>query len=178
VSSTTHDGDLGGLVGADGICNALANDAGLPGTYQAWLCDGRTAPADRSKQATVPYVRPDGVEIAGSWFELTHLPLKASINVNEYGDSVSWLVDSLPWTYVRPDGTCDDEEYEGLLFGPCPHRTHCKVNCAGDGGAGWTSSSPWARGAKGDVNLTTTFWTDGAVGLCSTPNERIYCIEQ
>ena len=37
ITSTLHDGNLGGVAGADQICNELASDAGLPGTYMAWL---------------------------------------------------------------------------------------------------------------------------------------------
>src|SRR5262249_42934796 len=37
VTSTTHDGNLGGLDGADAICASLAANAGLSGTYKAWL---------------------------------------------------------------------------------------------------------------------------------------------
>ena len=52
-------------------------------------------------------------------------------------------------------------------------------NCAAEGDDhGWTSGSPWAQGAKGDVNTTESWWTDGVTGLCSEPAERIYCIEQ
>jgi hypothetical protein len=45
VTSTVHDGNLGGLAGADAICNSLASDAGLPGTYKAWLSDGFNSPS-------------------------------------------------------------------------------------------------------------------------------------
>ena len=197
VTSTTYTGDLvetvhvvtgnqsfdirflDGLFGADRICNARASAAGLVGSYQAWLCDGVTAPADRSVRATVPYVRTDGALIAFNWTDLTDGEIANPINRDEFGTEVSWLVDSLPWTYVKPDGSCDDATYLSPGSGPCPAFSHCKLNCAeGGGNDGWTSSSLWAQGAKGDVNLTNTFWTDGVTGLCSSPNERLYCIEQ
>ena len=47
VTSTVHDGNLGGLVGADAICNSLASAAGLAGTYKAWLSDGSGWPRCR-----------------------------------------------------------------------------------------------------------------------------------
>ena len=37
VTSTTHNGNLGGVAGADAICNARAAAAGLPGSYLAWI---------------------------------------------------------------------------------------------------------------------------------------------
>lgn len=35
VTSTTYDGDLGGLDGADSICTSVANAAGISGSYKA-----------------------------------------------------------------------------------------------------------------------------------------------
>ena len=37
VTSANYTGDLGGLVGADSKCQALADSAGLDGNYKAWL---------------------------------------------------------------------------------------------------------------------------------------------
>ena len=37
VSSVATSGDLGGLAGADGLCNDLAAVGELPGTYRAWI---------------------------------------------------------------------------------------------------------------------------------------------
>ena len=39
VTSTKHNGNFGGLSGADGFCQGLANAAGLGGAYMAWLGD-------------------------------------------------------------------------------------------------------------------------------------------
>jgi len=39
TTSTFHQGNLGGLAGADAICNARAAEASLPGIYMAWLAD-------------------------------------------------------------------------------------------------------------------------------------------
>ena len=68
VTSGAFDGDTdtgaGGLAGADDICNAAAMAASLAGTYTAWLSDSVTDARDRVTQATIPYVRTDGVRIA------------------------------------------------------------------------------------------------------------------
>ena len=71
VSSTLHTGDLGGLTGADAICNNLAEAAGFPGTYMAWLSDSSASPSTLFTQATVPYRRVDGTQVADDWTELT-----------------------------------------------------------------------------------------------------------
>jgi hypothetical protein len=179
VTSTSQSGAMGGLAGADGICNGLAQHAGLPGRYQAWLCDGVTAPIDRSLHATVPYVRTDGGIIARGWTDLTDGFIDLPINRDEFGNDVSTLAPFLPWTNVTTSGACDRDEYVSPGSGPCPAFSKCPLNCADDGANnGWTTSSLWAQGAKGDVNFTDHNWTDSVTGLCSVPPERIYCIEQ
>ena len=178
VTSTKHDGNLGGLVGADGICNERAAAARLVGEYQAWLCDGTIGPRSRSNHASVPYVATDGAVIAKNWADLTDGSLARGINRDESGVQVSLGLDSLPWSYVRSDGECDDATYLSPGSGPCPAFQRCKLNCAEPFRAGWTSASPLAQGEKGDVNQTNRLWTDGVSGLCSAPSERLYCIEQ
>jgi hypothetical protein len=179
VTSTSSGGNLGGLASADAICAARASSAGLVGTYQAWLCDGVTAPAGRSLHASVPYRRTDGVLIANNWSDLTDGSIANAINRTESGADVSGSAPFLPWTYVTTSGTCDNETYLSPGSGPCPAFSNCKTNCANNGGNnGWTSSNGFVQGSKGDINATNGNWTDGATGLCSTPAERIYCIEQ
>jgi hypothetical protein len=176
VTSTKHDGNLGGLVGADGICNQRAAAAGLVGEYQAWLCDGTIGPRSRSNHASVPYVATDGAVIAKNWADLTDGSLARGINRDESGVQVA--LGFLPWSYVKSDGECDDATYLSPGSGPCPAFQRCKLNCAEPFRAGWTSASPLAQGEKGDANQTNRLWTDGVTGLCSAPKERIYCIEQ
>ena len=88
VSSTLHTANLGGLTGADGICNDLAGAAGLPGagSYLAWLSDSSASPSTRfTTQATVPYRRVDGTQVADNWTDLTDGNLDAEISVDEGG---------------------------------------------------------------------------------------------
>ena len=53
VTSETYTGNLGGVAGADDKCQALADQAGLPGVYMAWIADSvpASAPATRFFQA-------------------------------------------------------------------------------------------------------------------------------
>jgi hypothetical protein len=179
VTGTTTSGNINGLAGADNLCQQRAAIAGLVGTYQAWLCDGVTSPATRSFHATVPYRRTDGALIANSWTDLTDGSIANPINRSESGGDLSGTSPFLPWTFVTTAGTCDNETYLSPGSGPCPAFTNCKMNCAKNGGNnGWTSSSGFVQGSKGDINATNGNWTDGVTGLCSTPQERIYCIEQ
>ncbi|MCC6849252.1 MAG: hypothetical protein IT294_12185 [Deltaproteobacteria bacterium] len=179
VTSTSSGGNLGGLAGADATCNTRAAAAGLTGVYQAWLCALGASPATRSTHASVNYRRTDGALIANNWIDLTDGAIANAISRDEYGNDVSASAPFLPWTYVNTAGACDNETYLSPGSGPCPAFSNCPTNCANDGGSnGWTSSSGWAQGSKGDINATNGNWTDGATGLCSTPAERIYCIEQ
>ncbi len=65
VSSASYDGNLGGVTGGDSKCQGLADTAGLPGTYKAWLADeaGNKTPTARlqSFNSTVRgWIRRDG----------------------------------------------------------------------------------------------------------------------
>src|SRR5205823_203503 len=72
VTSTSYDGNLGGLTGGDAKCQARAVAAGLAGTYKAWLCSGSTSAASRlSHLSTGDYVRLDGAVLANGWAGLT-----------------------------------------------------------------------------------------------------------
>jgi cysteine-rich repeat protein len=85
TTSTMHAGDLGGLAGADAICNMLAQDAALPGTYMAWLSAGAESPSTRFIQSTVPYMTPDGNKVADDWADLIDGSLDFAVGRTESG---------------------------------------------------------------------------------------------
>lgn len=62
VTSTTHTGALGGLAGADAICQSRATAAGLTGTYRAWLSTMGTTAISRLGNAS-GWVRRDGLPV-------------------------------------------------------------------------------------------------------------------
>ena len=70
VTSTVHQGNLGGLAGADTICNNLAQQAGLPGTYLAWLSGADASPSERFAKTKLAYVGTDGLLIANGYADL------------------------------------------------------------------------------------------------------------
>jgi len=88
ATSVMFNGDLGGLLGADAECQALAVAAGLPGSYMAWLSTDTESPSTRMTQSTTPYVRPDGVQVAPDWAGLVDGSLDAPIDVTEVGGAV------------------------------------------------------------------------------------------
>jgi hypothetical protein len=67
TTSTHHNGNFGGLVGADAICQALADDpsAIVPaGEYVALLSTSDVQASGRISHSSRPYVRPDGAPVA------------------------------------------------------------------------------------------------------------------
>lgn len=91
VTSTTYNGNLGGLAGADSKCQARADTANLGGTWKAWLSDGTGSPSSRFVQSNQAYKRMDGVTIANNWADLTDGSLKNPINVTELGTTLNWM---------------------------------------------------------------------------------------
>ena len=162
LSSSQHNGNLGGLAGADATCRNLAAAAGLPRAnfFLAWLSDGSTSPATRfPTRSTGPYRLVNGTTIANDWSDLTDGTLAAPINVTEAGVAVGTAA---VWTHTRTDGTAGGD---------------ANVNCSN-----WTSTS--GGGDIGIYNPTTAEWTaaaSGGVGIGCTAgngNLRLYCFQQ
>jgi cysteine-rich repeat protein len=110
VSSKVYNGNLGGLAGADAKCQALAQAVGLPGTYMAWLSSSTASPSTRFNHFGGSYVTVTGMEVAGSWTQLTGgYPLEA-INVTELGGSAPTSANNqcgskAVWSNTNSNGT-------------------------------------------------------------------------
>jgi hypothetical protein len=156
LSSAVYDGAMGGLGGADAKCQALADAAGLPGTFKAWLSDATGSPSTRFTQSTLRYVRVDGVKVADDWADLTDASLYAPINVTENGDQLS-EADPFTWTNTSPSGTTRS------VYSTC---------------ANWTSNSTeWSK--MGRYPAVDVYWTAyGAEASCCNTAHHIYCFEQ
>jgi hypothetical protein len=153
VTSSSYNGNLGGLVGADAKCQQAAAAAGLGGTFRAWLSDNTTSASARLTHSTLPYVLMSGVQIADDWTDLTDGTLDNRIGVDEYGASVgNWEV----WTGTHSDGSA----YNGQ-------------NCSA-----WSDDShtaPW--GAVGLAGQSSSGWTDAYLQFCDNV-VKLYCFEQ
>lgn len=156
VTSSFHDGRLGGLAGADNICNLRASEGGLPGEYMAWLAMPDQSPADRFTKNPGPYIRTDGAVIARSWADLTDGSLHAAIN---------YMVDGKPqprepfaWSGTTPAGTS---------AGP-------NLDCNG-----WTDQTNAYKGGTGDSDMRDGRWTTLPPSNygCETPR-HLYCFQQ
>ena len=161
VTSTLHTGNLGGLQGADLICNQRAHEAGLSGTYKAWLADSTGAPSSRFIQSVVPYVRTDGALVAVNYTDLTDGSLANPINRTESGTLAAPDVNT--WTNVTVSGVAESTD----------DLQHC---------FDWTSSSSASMegGQVGRLDRTDALWTDFPGGGVSCQNFalRLYCFEQ
>ena len=152
LTSKAYSGNLGGLDGADTICNDLALDAGLPGTFKAWLSDSVISVSERFIHAG-PYILVDGTIIAEDWIELTDGYLSHPINRDENNNSYG---NQRVWTNTQWNG-----EIKGYS-----ENNNCK---------NWTTSSG-TYGVYGS-SFSTYFWTDNSIINCSYSG-RLYCFEQ
>lgn len=158
ATSTTHNGNLGGLAGADGICQRLAEGAGLPGTYQAWLSDSTASPNTRFMPSSGPYRLVDGTTVANDWADLTTCEATAPfaclvhpIDRDETGAARTGYV----WSNTRTDG------------GAVASTLDCQ---------GWSSNELELTGL-GNVESSDRHWTEGASGACSE-SHRLSCFQQ
>lgn len=169
VTSTTHPGRLGGLTGADTICQARAGGAGLAGTYKAWLADAMQSPATRMTHGAGPYQLVSGTVIAQNWTDLTDGTLSSPVNRTEGGALLggsgctagaagcNFICEGGEfWSNVAADGS----------------RAAAVADCGT-----WADSA--ANGTAGNVGKTTSLWTAGnctPIGCSSML--PIMCVQQ
>jgi len=152
VTSTTHQGNFGGLTAADAICQQQAQAANLPGTYKAWLSDSTNSPDTRFVKSPGPYHLVDGTTVADNYADLTDAPLDAVIDRTEFGQAVSTPFEC--WTYTDSDGRA----FSGI--------DHC---------SNWASTS--GEGHYGAAITTSHNWTNWNSDPCSK-DHRLYCFQQ
>ena len=117
LSSSTHQGDFGGLAQADARCQTLADDAGLAGTWKAILSAASNSARDRlAIEAAV--IRTDGERVADGreslWNE--NEPIQAPVITDASGATIDFCdecSEAFVWTGSEVDGdplsaTCDD----------------------------------------------------------------------
>lgn len=150
ITNTVHDGDLGGIAGADQICQSQAAAAGLAGEFAAWLSTLASSVSDRLVQSTGPYTLVDGTLIASNWDDLVDGTIMARINLDANGTLQGGDI----WTGTRADGT----------------------SYLGDDCEGFTTDST-GIGLCGSSATSGPEWTENITPACSTPL-RLYCVQQ
>jgi hypothetical protein len=146
--------ELGGVDGADGLCQSAATSAGLGGSWMAWLASSTSGPATRfTTRSTDPYVRLDGARIADDWADLTDGTIQSEIDLTPNGAVPNG---NNVWSNVAKDGTP----------------------------LGSTDCGEWADNSKpsghyGRSNVTSLSWTDsGSYVVCGNYQLHLYCFEQ
>jgi len=153
--STNTTANIGGLSGADQLCQQDAGLAGLPGTYKAWLGTSQGSPATRFHQATVPYTLTNGAVVAANWSDLADGTLSAAIDTTATGTPLSG---AFVWSNVRIDG---NTKY-----------ANASLACGGFISASSGNSAP--VGFAGSTNST---WTDHSNRSCAD-TARLMCFQQ
>ena len=173
VTSARYTENLGGIAGADEKCQQLAEAAGLPGTYKAWLSDKTSSPATTFTRSNGPYVLVDGTEVASNWLGLTEDYHFVPINITETGQDVG---ESSQWTNTTPSGGP----------GPCPCPSEAGRPEVRDGSCqNWTSSHGGLYdGLTGSSSLQLPGWTYNIISpthpRIADCDEmlRLYCFQQ
>lgn len=157
VSSVATTGNLGGIAGADALCQALADGAGLGRTFRAWVSLTTNAASSRVTPAMVPYVmlvtgQPATV-VADDWTDFTDGTLDAAIVRTETGEFVT---QDFTWTNT-------------LASGSAPHDV---LTCEG-----WTSSDGGENGIAGMTTAVDSTWAFAVNRSCDSMHS-VYCVEE
>ena len=157
VTSETYKSALGGLAGADAICQERADDAGLPGTYKAWLSSSTTSVRDRFNRDYdhTAFVRTDGVRVANDWADLTDGTLLAAITRDEFNNTGGA---NYVWSNTNRGG-----------------NGRGAYDCNG-----WTSDSSTGTvySMIGTVSATNTLWTATSGFYGCSSRRRLFCFQQ
>ncbi len=162
-------GNLGGLLGADSICQSEATAASRSGTWKALISGEKT---DENSWAIN--------RIGYSWTELWTMDAAGTPSLRVLAAPQLWnnsTLESLPNT---------DEYGSIILTNPSVISNTDRYGIAKKSGVGtcnsWTSYTYGASYSPsiGTINgsLSDSVWLDSGLGACANGNTRIYCIEQ
>jgi len=149
VSSTTPTGNLGGVAGADALCNQLATASKLGGTYRAWVSVSGADAVDHIT-SNGPWHLVSGEIVAASKAVLTSGTLAHLVDKDEMGATPPAAEDRA-WTATGANG-----------------------RYAGPDCAQWTGGGSGLVGEARNNNAGA--WTGLVAEACSEVN-RIYCFE-
>lgn len=160
VTGEPHGANLGGLVGADAICQTTADAAKLGGTYRAWISTSVLSAKDRIPATSFDYVLVDGTLVARGTAGLASGSLLHAIDRTETGATPPVLSAACSaggrgaWTDTTEIGT--EKGYD----------------CGG-----WTYESPTIVGWTGSPGSASATWTSSC-GIKCSEKASLYCVEQ
>jgi hypothetical protein len=170
ATSTPFDANLGGLTGADQLCNSLAENAGLPGEWMAWLSDGQVSAGNRIPGRSEPYVLLDGTVVVETFSDFLEFEsgnfdreyLLHPIDLSELGEDPGRGT-------ARPDFPADIPVWTGTFAGGDSTQV--------DQCDGWTSNAADMSGSVGSGSQVDSFWSwMFDVVLCSS-TASLYCMQ-
>jgi hypothetical protein len=137
VTEVTHDGNLGGLTGADSFCQNAADAQSLGGTWVAWLSSGGVNAVDRVTSAG-PWYALDGTKVFNNKANLHTIPLAQILD--ETGNIPKWQGQTNPWTGSDQGGVSGS--------GDCSGWTSSSINAYASSGTagGWSNDQDWGGG--------------------------------
>jgi len=154
VTSGQFNANFGGALGGDAICQAVADDAGLDGTFRAWLSDATTTPLARFTHSVDPYQLVNGTTIADNWNDLVDGQLDAAIGITETGQAVNAAA-----TWVATATTASGTRQ--MFNGDCQS---------------WISATDGFSAGVGNEENTVS-WSDSGAIPCNWL-VSLYCFEQ
>ncbi len=186
LTSQRHLGDLGGLAGADALCQQAADTSALAAlnsggkVFRAWLGDDSEGPEARFTQASVPYRRTDGTTVASDWADLTDGALSAQIDVDDQGVQVPVPISCssriLVWTAAETDGGASETGQACERWTNSNARGTLNTDIAVVGDVHYENA---ACGATPDDWTRITFVEcDGSPPFGDPSGHRLYCFEQ
>ncbi|MEM7157843.1 MAG: hypothetical protein AAF799_33695 [Myxococcota bacterium] len=143
VTSTAHNPSFGGLAAADAICNDRASEAGLPGSYVAYLSDS-TADAVTRLGSANGWTRTDGRVFATDRQALTSGQISYPLMYTESG------------TLVNGNGVAS--AFTGSLRSGLVAPEHCE---------NWQSTDGKVRGRGGYTDGGDRYWVDFVLFSCA-----------
>ena len=157
VTGSRYGSNLDGLYGADQICNEAATNAGLPGSYRAWLSTSLVDAIDRLTPGAGPYELVDGTTVALDNADLADGTISAAISLTQSGNPVANPADV--WTGTNPSGT---------VVSPSDELGYTCMDWAGAG-----SSTAFF----GDATADNGAWTYAEILECGE-SAHLYCFQQ
>ena len=157
ITSDTYRGYLDGYSGADTKCQIAAFNAGLSGTYKAWISDHDSSPsASLWTHSSGPYINTHGDIIANDWSDLTDNTLTFNKHIQYDAGGHDLGASLYAWTGSNANGTPDG---------------------AGSYCTDWTSSSSGAKGKQGWNGDNNYGWSDYTKVGCNN-YKHLYCFQQ
>ena len=150
VTSTTYSGALGGLDGADMYCQTAATEAGLPGTFQAWLSYGSSNAIDRTADV-------------GPWYSTGDTQVFAS-KADLAGD---------PQTEILDEHGGYPQSLAGAWTG-----SDSQGNATADTCEGWTNATGDVSATTGIVLGGELTWGGGNAPLPCSAHAPLLCFQQ